>query len=83
MDESCTPKQLLFGELLKKQSFHGTKKRWSDEIVGDLYTIGVGDEWLQLCQNGRRYIPVLLTFLHSTEEQLLVLLRFFSNLETF
>jgi len=27
--------------------------------------------------SGRRYVPVLLTFLHNTEEQLLVLLTFF------
>jgi len=55
MDESRTPKQLLFGELLKTRPFHGTKKRWRDEIVGDLRAIGVGDEWFQLCQNRRQW----------------------------
>jgi len=53
MDESRTPKQLLFGKLFKRRPFHRTKKRWRDEIVGDLCAIGVGDEWFQLCQNHR------------------------------
>ena len=55
MDESRTPKQLLFGELLRRQPFRGTKKRWRDEIVGDLRAVGVGDGWYQLCQNRRQW----------------------------
>jgi len=44
MDDECTPKQLLFDELLRRQPFHGVK-RWCDEVEGDVCAIGVGDGW--------------------------------------
>ena len=44
------PKQLLFGELLKKRPFHGAKKRWRDEMMSDLWAIGVED-WYAVCQD--------------------------------
>jgi len=77
MDEGQAPKQLLFGEL---QPFHGPKKRWHDEVVGDLYAIGVEDEWYQFCQDRKQlssYVSAVLTFLHKSEGQLLVLPTFF------
>ena len=43
MDDGCTPKQLLFVELLQKWPFDGVKKRWCDEVTGDLLAISVGD----------------------------------------
>ena len=45
------PKQLLFGELQKKRACHGTKKRWRDQVAGDLQAIGLKYGWYQLCQN--------------------------------
>ena len=45
------PKQLLFGDLWKK--CHGTKKRWRDQLAGDLQAMheSLKDGWYQLCQN--------------------------------
>jgi len=47
MDEGRTPKQLLFGEVFRRRPFHGVKKRWRDEVAGDLHAIGIGDWWFQ------------------------------------
>ena len=41
MNSERLPKQLLFGELLKKKPFHGAKKRWMDEVMRDLKAISV------------------------------------------
>ncbi|XP_065905547.1 uncharacterized protein [Dysidea avara] len=41
MDDSHHPKQLLFGELVKPQPFHGPKQRWRDVIAADLKTLDV------------------------------------------
>ena len=35
--------------------FYGPKKRWCDEVAGDLHAMGVGDEWSQLCQNHKQW----------------------------
>ena len=43
MDSMWLPKQFLFGELMKKRPFHGTKKRWRDEVMRDLKAIGMED----------------------------------------
>jgi len=59
MDDSHTPKQLLFGELLRRRPFHGVKKRWNDEVAGDLHAIGVGDGWFQLCQDRKQWSDML------------------------
>ena len=40
MDEQCAPKQLLFGELVKRRPFHGPKKKWRDEVMNDLCALG-------------------------------------------
>ena len=82
MDDGCTPKQLLFGELLRRQPFHGVKKRWCDEVTGDLHAISVGGgfSYARIISSGQRYAPVLLTFLykhHKVEGQVLVLLTFY------
>ena len=55
MDKGCTPKQLLFNELLRKQPFQGVEKRWRDELVRDLCAICVGDGWFQLCQDRKQW----------------------------
>ena len=34
------PKQMLFGELLTANPFHGPKLCWSDEILRDIERIG-------------------------------------------
>ena len=51
MDQGCTPKQLLFGELLRMRPFYVVKKRWHGEVAGDLRAIGIGDGWGWLCQD--------------------------------
>ena len=43
MSSDRLPKQLLFGELLKKRLFYGAKKRWRDEVMSDLRAISVED----------------------------------------
>ena len=53
MDEQRAPKQLLFGELVKRRPFQGPKKRWRDEVMSDLHALGVTDEWHWLCQDRR------------------------------
>ena len=40
----------VFGELMKKRPFHGTKKRWRDEVMRDLKAIGIED-WYAVCQD--------------------------------
>ena len=87
MDKGRTPKQLLFGQLMQSRPFHGPKKRWHDEVVGDLHAMSVGDEWFRLCQivsSGQRCVPELLKFWHKTEGQLITCAaNVFSNIGTF
>ena len=35
MESNRLPKQLLFGELVKKRPSHGTKRRWRDIAAAD------------------------------------------------
>jgi len=50
--------------------------------VGDLHVISVEDGWYRLCQDRKQWSePVVLTFLHKTEGQSLVLPTFFPTLE--
>jgi len=42
-----------------------------------------GFRYARIVNSGQSCVPVLLTFLHKTEEQSLVLLIFFSNVESF
>ena len=52
------PKQLLFGELLKKRPSHGTKKRWRDLARDDLKSIDVSEKlWFDIAQDNPR-IPL-------------------------
>ena len=53
MDEQRAPKQLLFGVLVKRRLFQGSKKRWRDKVMSDLRALGVTDEWYWLCQDRR------------------------------
>jgi len=48
------PKQLFFGELLKKRPFHGAKKRWRDEVMSDLWAISVED-WYVVSQDSEMW----------------------------
>jgi len=46
--------------------------------------LGMGSfSYSRIVNSGQSCVPVLLTFLHKTEKQSLVLLIFFSNLESF
>ena len=47
------PKQLLFGEPLKKRTFYGANKQWRDEAMSDLQAISVED-WYVVCQDRER-----------------------------
>ena len=51
MEHSRLPKQLLFGELLKKRPCHGVKKRWRDVATADVKAIDVGDDWYHVAQD--------------------------------
>ena len=53
MSSDRLPKQLLFGELLKKRPFYGAKKQWRDEVMSDLRAISVED-WYVVCQDRER-----------------------------
>ena len=79
LDEGRIPKQLLFGELMQSLPFYGPKKRWCDEVAGDLHAMGVGDEWSQLCQNHKQWSEMCssaVDVLAQNRGQLLVLLMF-------
>ncbi len=52
MGEDRLPKKLMFGELGKKRSRHGTNKQWRDGAKSDLQATGIGDEWYNLDQCG-------------------------------
>ena len=54
MSSDRLPKQLLFGELLKRRPFYGAKKRWRDEVMSDLRAISVED-WYVACQDRERW----------------------------
>ena len=54
MNSERLPKQLLFGELVRKRPFHGTKKRWRDEVMRDLKAISIED-WYTVCQDRERW----------------------------
>jgi len=58
MNEGHTPKQLLFGELLQRQPFYSPKKRWHDEVVGNLCATGVKDGWKRLCQDRKQWSEI-------------------------
>jgi len=55
MEDDRLPKRLLFGELVKKRLCHGTKKRWRDQMSGDLQAIGLKEGWYQLCQDRKQW----------------------------
>ena len=56
MDEQRAPKQLLFGELVKRRSFQGPKKRLRNE----LHALGVIDEWYWLCKDLKSVVGVVI-----------------------
>ena len=50
------PKVMLFGELIKKRPWHGTRKRWRDQMSGDLQAVGINESWYQLCQDRKQWL---------------------------
>ena len=58
MNERQLPKKLLFGELRKTRPSHGTKRRWRDLVGLDLKSIGVKDNWYQLCQDRKKWFDL-------------------------
>ena len=55
MSEERLPKMMLFGELRKKRPCHGIKKRWRDQMSGDLQAICMKEDWYQLCQDRKEW----------------------------
>ena len=51
MEDDRLPKKVLFGELRKKRACHGPKKRWRDQMSGDLQAMRMKEGWYQLCQD--------------------------------
>ena len=39
MEDDRLPKKVLFGEMRKKRACHGPKKRWRDQMSGDLLAL--------------------------------------------
>jgi hypothetical protein len=54
MNEGRLPKKMLYRELKKTQSCHGTKRRCRDLVNQDLKSIEVIDNWYNLCQDRPR-----------------------------
>ena len=50
------PKRVLFGELRKKRACHGPKRRWRDQMLGDLQAVRMKEEWYQLCQDRKKWV---------------------------
>ena len=48
MESNRLPKQLPFGELVKKRPCRGTKRRWGDVAAADIKT----GEWYHLARRG-------------------------------
>ena len=55
MEDDRLPKKVLFGEMRKKRACHGPKKRWRDQMSGDLLALGMKEEWYQLCQDRKEW----------------------------
>ena len=56
MEDERLPKVMLFGELIKKRPWHGTRKRWRDQMSGDLQAVGINESWYQLCQDRKQWL---------------------------
>jgi len=83
MGDGRTPKQILFGELLRRRPLHGVNKRWHDEVAGDLHAIGVG--WFQLCQDHKQCSEICssaINILAQSRGTVSYAANIFNNLET-
>ena len=72
MDDSCLPKQLLFGLLPHPRPAHGVKLRWRDKVRRDLKTFRINEStwyalahdrqsWLLQYTKGASQVPLQLT----------------------
>ena len=43
---------------MQRRPFHGPKKRWHNEVVGDLRAIGVVEGWFQLYQDCKQWSEI-------------------------
>ena len=66
--------------VLNPRPFHGVKKKWHNEVAGDLHVIGVGDEWFQLRQDCK---CSAIDILAQREGQLLVLFTILPKLSVY
>ena len=61
MEPERLPKQVLFGELLKKRPSHGVKRRWRDLAAADVKAIAAGDDWYNMAQERKTWKTVCKT----------------------
>ena len=54
MESDRLPKQLLFGELVKRRPSHVVKRRWHDVAAADLKAISVED-WYNIAQDRKAW----------------------------
>ena len=57
MDPCRLPKQLLFGELMRRPS-HGVKRRWLDVAAAYVKATEVGDDWFSINQDRKAWRAV-------------------------
>ena len=55
MEPGRLPKQLLYGEFLRRRPCHGVKRRWRDVATADLKAISAGEEWFSLAQDRKAW----------------------------
>ena len=58
MDPYRLPKQLLFGEFVRRRPCHGVKRRWRDDAAADVKAIDVGDDWYSIAQDRKAWRAV-------------------------
>ena len=57
MESNRLPKQLLFGELVKKRPSHGTKRKWRDVAAANIKTMAISEkEWPRKRAYGEQYV---------------------------
>ena len=55
MEPGRLPRQLLYGEFLRRRPCHGVKRRWRDVATADLKAISAGEEWFSLAQDRKAW----------------------------
>ena len=64
MNPNRMPKQLLFGELEKRRTCHGTKRRWRDIAKSDLQLVKI-ENWYEVAQDRKLWFHLCTDGLQS------------------